>query len=274
LEEQLLFPVTNPAEMSFSAEGDFLNRIRESPGYVEAFRKLEDVPSTEALRFTNVSRVIVAYERSLTSVNVVDQYLFSKQSNALSPVAQSGLEVFRGKALCSGCHLITDHDAPLTDAGFHLSGVGLRKSGGELAMLARELSTLPAAERYARVQRDPLVAELGRFVVTLEPKDIGEFRTPSLRQVARTAPYMHDGSIATLDEAVDLELYIRGFDFGHPIIISDEEKHALIAFLREISGSPEVHDDSSRHASIVRRRTDVNTDPRTLLLARAAKQQE
>jgi cytochrome c peroxidase len=246
LEEQLRFPISNSAEMNFSADEDFLNRIRESPDYVQAFGKLQGVADAQALRFSNVSRALIAYERSLSSASVLDRYLFSRQTTALSPTAQAGLEVFRGKGLCNTCHLITAHEAPLTDAEFHLSGLGLHQSGAELARLAKELTALPASERYDRVQHDSRTAGLGRFVVTLEPRDIGKFRTPSLRHVALTAPYMHDGSIATLGEAVDLELYIRGLDAGHPIIIPDEDKKALVIFLREISRSPAQQQEYGR----------------------------
>ena len=79
---------------------------------------------------------------------------------------------------------------------------------------------------------------MGRFVVTHEPIDIGAFQTPSLRNVAVTAPYMHDGSIATLSAAVDHEIYYRGFSTGRPISMSVTERQDLVAFLESLTDEP------------------------------------
>ena len=83
--------------------------------------------------------------------------------------------------------------------------------------------------------RRPILRSWGRFAVSGNPKDMGAFRTPSLRNVARTAPYMHDGSIQTLDAAVEHELYYRGLTTGQPISLTIEERHDLIAFLQALS---------------------------------------
>jgi cytochrome c peroxidase len=82
---------------------------------------------------------------------------------------------------------------------------------------------------------DADIAELGRFAVTLEPRDLGAFKTPGLRNVALTAPYMHDGSVATLGEAVDLEVYNRGAHDDRPLILTPAERGALMAFLQALT---------------------------------------
>jgi cytochrome c peroxidase len=79
------------------------------------------------------------------------------------------------------------------------------------------------------------MAELGHFVATLKPKDIGTFRTPSLRNVALTAPYMHDGSVRTLEDAVEHELYLRGSRAGRPLILTPSEKADLVEFLKALT---------------------------------------
>jgi cytochrome c peroxidase len=79
------------------------------------------------------------------------------------------------------------------------------------------------------------IAQLGRFAVTLDPRDIGTFRTPSLRNVADTAPYMHDGSVATLEEAVDLEIYYRSTQMDRPLVLTAGEKADIVEFLRALS---------------------------------------
>ena len=79
---------------------------------------------------------------------------------------------------------------------------------------------------------DAELAELGRFAVTVDPHDVGAFKTPGLRNVALTAPYMHDGSVATLREAVDLEVYDRGDRGDRPVILTPVEREELVAFRR------------------------------------------
>lgn len=98
----------------------------------------------------------------------------------------------------------------------------------------------------SREQLDQLVvknheiAALGRFVVSNDPNDIGRFKTPSLRNVALTAPYMHDGSLRTLEEAVDQEAYYRGLEAGRPLILTPAEKVDLVAFLHALTSLPEL----------------------------------
>jgi cytochrome c peroxidase len=88
------------------------------------------------------------------------------------------------------------------------------------------------------VLRDAELAELGRFAVTLDPHDLAAFKTPGLRNVALTAPYMHDGSVATLAEAVDLEVYGRGAHDTGPTILTPAERDDVVAFLQALSGQP------------------------------------
>jgi cytochrome c peroxidase len=83
---------------------------------------------------------------------------------------------------------------------------------------------------------DPQLAELGRFAVTLDPHDLAAFKTPGLRNVARTGPYMHDGSVATLGRAVDLEVYSRGARDARPMILTPSERSDVIAFLEALNG--------------------------------------
>src|SRR5690349_19990809 len=78
------------------------------------------------------------------------------------------------------------------------------------------------------LMKEPSVSELGRFVITLDPKDIGKFRTPSLRNVALTAHYMHDGSVTSLAEAVERELYDHAGDLPVPLILTPQEKTDLV----------------------------------------------
>jgi cytochrome c peroxidase len=124
---------------------------------------------------------------------------------------KAGLLVFRGKGGCSGCHIGSN----FTDERFHNTGVAWR---------------------------DGKLVDEGRFLVSENPRDRGAFKTPTLRDVARTAPYMHDGSLATLEDVV--EFYSEG---GHanpnldtritPRQFSPTEKRALVAFLGSLNGT-------------------------------------
>jgi cytochrome c peroxidase len=87
------------------------------------------------------------------------------------------------------------------------------------------------------IASDRRIAELGRFVATFDPADIGKFRTPSLRNVTLTAPYMHDGSVESLGAAVDLELYSRGAGGAKPIVLTADERTDLIEFLGSLSSA-------------------------------------
>jgi cytochrome c peroxidase len=96
------------------------------------------------------------------------------------------------------------------------------------------MASIPS-EIGALLSADAQVAALGRFNVTRKPADIGKYRTPSLRNVAVTAPYMHDGSVSTLEEAVDLEIYYRSGQIGRPIILTPQERRDLVAFLHSLT---------------------------------------
>lgn len=153
-----------------------------------------------------ITGAIAAYERTLLSGNsAVDRYLYAGDRTALSPAAVTGLRVFGEN--CVICHSMGKDHALFTDQGFHNLGVGVDRKG-ELTDMGR-----------------------GR----------GEFRTPSLRNVARTAPYMHDGSLKTLREVVDF--YVGGGNSNpyldplmKPLELSAEERAGLVAFLEALNG--------------------------------------
>jgi cytochrome c peroxidase len=105
-----------------------------------------------------------------------------------------------------------------------------------LGQFASQLVGLSPTQLNEQITSDPKVASLGRFAVTLDPGDIGLFRTPSLRNVARTAPYFHDGRAADLTEAVDREIYYRGNE--RPLVLNPAERADLVSFLESLT-SPE-----------------------------------
>jgi cytochrome c peroxidase len=203
LEEQALGPMTDPDEMGQDA-ALLPAELASDLDYRERFAQCFPGEGITAL---GVARALAAYERTLVSrSSPYDRYLAGEVS-ALSDEQILGLELFEGKAECTTCH----RGPELTDNGFHR--VGIRGD-------------------------DP-----GRAAVDPASGPRGGFKTPSLREVGLTAPYFHDGSVASLEEVV--EHYARGGDPAadaprdiHPLELTDHEKHALVAFMRSLSSAP------------------------------------
>lgn len=204
LEEQALVPLTHPHEMDNSLES-IVEHLRADGVYQSlfdsAFGSAEATPR-------RIAQALASYQRSLVAGDSpFDRYLILNDESALSDAARRGLALFHGKARCSHCH-----EGPLfTDQKFHNTGVGWGI--------------------------EPL--DLGRFEHTGDEADKGRFKTPTLRNVTLTAPYMHDGSIASLEEVI--EFYDRGGQPNpsldptiRPLNLSAQEKSDLIAFLRSL----------------------------------------
>ncbi len=221
LEEQALQPMVGATELGNTHE-EVVRRLRESHLYRELFTRAFGARAfgTEAISIERVAKAIASFERTLLSGDsAFDRYDVGGDEQALSPAARRGLELFRGKARCTFCHR-----TPLfTDNRFHNTGVSWR----------HRPPLSPAAV-------DGL--DLGRYEVTGRQEDKGKFKTPSLRDVDQTAPYMHDGSLETLEEVIDF--YDRG---GEPNPYLDEsitmlnltarEKAQLIALLKSLTGN-------------------------------------
>jgi len=189
-----------------------------------------------------VARAIASYERSLLSGNsAFDRYYYGHEATALSARGRNGLSLFTGRAGCVQCHTITASDALLTDQQFHPSALPMRAEVFEnLPQLTTRVRELRASKDSSAlnglIASDARVASLGRFLVTANPADINSYQTPSLRNVALTAPYMHDGSVATLREAVELELYRRSTTLEKPIVLALEEQEDIVSFLQALTG--------------------------------------
>jgi cytochrome c peroxidase len=190
----------------------------------------------QAISLDLVAKAIASFERTLIAANSpFDLYYYQRDRSALAAEAIRGLDLFRGRAGCATCHTIGEHSALFTDNLYHRVGVGEGLIEHDLAAAAREVvdATPEALDRL--ITSDSKVAALGRFVVTKDPKDIGLFKTPSLRNVALTAPYMHDGSVETLAAALDVEVYYRGLEASRPLILTPRERTDLIAFLNSLT---------------------------------------
>jgi cytochrome c peroxidase len=216
--------------MGLSGEAELLSRVRENVRYVREYQRLTGAESpmpTAAF----IVQTLAAYERSLEPRTTPMDGYFAGNERALSAEAKAGLTLFQGRAGCSACHRLDAEDTSLTDNQFHETSTGMRGAGKRFPALALNLTRLSLKERLDLIPIDSHVAALGRFVVTLDPKDIGFFRTPSLREAKLTAPYMHDGSVPSLQEAVDVELYYRGLQQGYPVNFSLAERREIRLFI-------------------------------------------
>ena len=236
LEAQALDPFINPNEHGLVSIDALVEKARADKTYrdafVSAFGREKQAISAERIRLA-----IAAYLRTLVAGgSPADRYLYGDEKNALTPTAVRGLELFRGRAGCTECHVIGARDAMLSDGKFHSLGVGMEDIRANLAELATR-AVRRAGPLDHTVLQDVELAELGRFLVTRDPHDIGKFKTPSLRNVALTAPYMHNGRVATLEEAVEREIYYRGLTTNRPLIVTPNEQADLVVFLRSLTSA-------------------------------------
>jgi cytochrome c peroxidase len=237
LEAQALDPLTNPLEHGLKDTQALLAIIRADPTYATHFHAAFPTNGTSA-QMDQIAQALACFERTLIAGDSpFDRYFFGRDERALSLSAQRGLTLFQHSAQCSSCHTIGLTEALFTDNAFHSLNVGLQRIASRLPELTKRVVAARRSgisiDRVILSDRD--IAELGRFAVTLSPADIGNFRTPSLRNVELTAPYMHDGSVATLQEAVDRELYYRGNLAGRPLILTPGEKSDLVEFLKALT---------------------------------------
>lgn len=209
LEEQAIGPIHNPIEMGETHE-HVVAKLKKIKGYQDQFKA---VFGTD-VNLQGIAEAIAAYERTVISSNsAFDKYVMGNQQ-AMDPAAVRGMTLFKGKARCILCH----GGPNLTDNRFHNLGVP---------------------------QVGPLEEDLGRYNVTRQESDKGAFKTPTLRSIAETAPYMHDGAFKTLEEVVDF-LDQGGGANQHlsPLVkklgLTAEEKADLVAFLKALSGEPQT----------------------------------
>lgn len=241
LDIAVLDPLVNHVEMGNADIAEVVAKLKADPhervAFATAFHEGDASVST-----ANLGIALADYIRSLPRTPDAYDRFESGDANALSSQARQGLRLFTGKAGCTRCHTATR--GRFTDDKFHHSGVELGLAQDHLGALTMDAMRrdLSVAALGSAIGNNTQLASLGRFLVTHRAPDVGRFRTPSLRNVALTAPYMHDGSIKTLDGAVDAEIYYRGAAEGKPIALTADERENLLAFLRSLTSSPnKVH---------------------------------
>jgi len=251
LEDQALHPPVNPVEMGLPSHQPILDIVRTDPDYVKAFTKVFG-KSGEQVTMAEVTKAIAAFERTQVFANsAFDRYFYGGESAALTDQQKRGLVLFRNQGRCVACHRIEQTQALFTDNRFHNIGVGINRIQDDVPELAGEFmkSKATLAEVDVKVLSDARTSELGRFAITKGFDDLGSFKTPTLRNVAVTAPYMHDGSVATLRDAVvhynnggvtNEGDPVNDFLSGgiRPLDLSEDQIDELVAFMEALT-SPE-----------------------------------
>ena len=197
VEEQAVMPVLNPIEMAMPSKEYVLQVLKSMPGYVEAFKKAFPGDS-DPVTFENFGNAIGAFERGLVTPAPWDKFL-AGDKNAISDEAKEGFNVFVTKG-CMTCHL-----------GTYLGGNSYQKLGV--------------------IKPWPNQEDQGRFEVTKNATDKMMFKTPSLRNVTKTAPYFHDGSVESLEQAIRM----MG-EYQFPAALTDADVKKLVAFFETLTG--------------------------------------
>jgi len=248
LEDQAQHPFVNPVEMGLADHEPILAIVRSDPDYVSAFQEVFGKTGT-AVTKTEVLQAIAAFERTLVfGDSPFDRWHYGGDETAISPAAARGFKVFLEDGRCVSCHAIETDQAVFTDNRFHNIGVGINNIQKDIPQLAGAFLTAKAKgiDVDKAVLTDKRTSELGRFAITDLPEELGAFKTSTLRNVAVTAPYMHDGSIATLRDVV--VHYNNGgvtkegdpvndFLSGgiRPLNLTDQQIDDLVAFLESLT---------------------------------------
>lgn len=216
LEEQAKGPLANPIEMTTAKDASEAHRavvanIKRVPGYVKRFQKAF---GNGDITIDHVAKAIATFERTVLSGNSPFDRYQAGDKKALTESQVRGMNIFFKKTACDACHLGFN----FTDGSYMNIGIGMEK-------------------------KNP---DLGRYLITGREEDKGAFKTPTLREIEHTAPYMHDGSLKTLDDVV--EHYNKGGIKNptlsarmKPLTLSEQEKKDLVAFLKALSGEGWQH---------------------------------
>jgi cytochrome c peroxidase len=244
LEHQIWQPLLARNEMANPSVSVVINKLRRLPDYAMLFEAAFDgAPAGIA----TIGKAIASYERTLISGNSpFDQWHFGEDENAVSEKVQRGFNVFSGKGRCSTCHLVESDHALFTDNELHNTGVGYRRSMQQVAAEPQRILLAPGIfidvdPNAVRDSAEKPPADLGYYEITQDPRDRWKYRTPMLRNIALTAPYMHDGSLTTLESVV--EFYAKGGienELRDPLIqplnLTGQDKSDLVEFLKSLTG--------------------------------------
>jgi cytochrome c peroxidase len=233
LEDQAKLPILNPVEMAQKSPDDVVAKVSKIPEYSETFRSIFGRDVT----YDDIASAIAAFERTQYSANSPFDRFLAGDPQAISEQAKRGWALFQGKGRCSSCHAFNSVSPLFSDQKFHNIGIAAHKQNfAELARKAFGIIKTGDVKQIDELALQTNYSELGRFLVTKNPADIGAFKSQTLRNIGVTGPYMHDGSLATLWDVMDH--YNKGgvpnpfLDGGMQRLgLSEAEIDDLVAFL-------------------------------------------
>jgi cytochrome c peroxidase len=234
LEAQAVLPIINPVEMGMADHPAVETKFGELADYKPLFEKAF---GDGKINITRIGQAIASFERTVISLDApIDRFL-AGDAAAISESAKRGWDLYNGKARCNSCHAHTSVFPLFTDEKYH--NIGVAAKAVDFEGLARKSE---GQSDLSSLAHEPSLNQLGRFLVTKQQPDMGAFKTPQLRNIALTAPYMHDGSEATL--AAVIEFYDRGgnpnpwLDGGmRPLGLTAQEKADLVALMETFTSS-------------------------------------
>ena len=246
LENQVWQPITAHNEMAAPAIGYVIRKIRRMRDYEDLFEQAFEGGGPDIL---TIGRALASYQRTLLAADSpFDRWYFGGEPDAVDESVKRGFALFAGKAQCIVCHRVETDHALFVDHQFHNTGLGYAASvsGSEpettRVQLAPGVFTEISRAAVDAVTQQRLPNDLGLYRVTESPGDRWRFRTQTLRNIALTAPYMHDGSFDTLREVIDF--YDRGgvpnellSPLIRPLGLTEQEKQDLEALLHALTGS-------------------------------------
>jgi cytochrome c peroxidase len=221
-----------------------LNKVRQIDDYRGLF---EAAFNGKGVSMETLGMALASYQRTLVSANSpFDRWHYAGDIAAMTNSAKRGFELFTGKAGCVACHTVGQESALFMDDQLHNTGIGYQQSMG-ITQDKQRVTVAPGVtidiDRTIidQVGEKP-ATDVGRYEVTQNPHDRWKYKTPSLRNVALTAPYMHNGSLSTLYEVV--EFYDQGGipnklldPLIRPLGLTDQEKNDLVGFMQSLTGS-------------------------------------
>jgi cytochrome c peroxidase len=255
LEEQAKMPIINPIEMGMKDHNAVVARVNEISEYKPLFSAAF---GSEGVTIDTIAKAIAAFERTQISGNSPFDRFIAGDQNAISDAAKRGWALFNGQARCVSCHAWNPSSPFFTDNKFHNIGVAAKDQN--FPTLARRARQLISQGKNRTQALDELAltegfSELGRYLISGQPKDIGAFKTSGLRDIELTGPYMHNGSEKTLLDV--MKFYNKGgeanpnLDGGmRPLKLTDPQLDEMVEFLKTLTS-----DESRRKAQTVKPQT-------------------
>ena len=244
LEQQAWTPLLARNEMANPSVGFVIDRLKSIPEYRGKF---EQAFQGKGPGMETVGMALASYQRTLNSADSpFDRWYYGEEENALDEQEKAGFGLFTGKARCIACHSVNSDYALFTDHKLHNTGIGYLVSMGtrddKIHVTVAPGTTLMVERALVTVASDPPPNDLGYYEITEDPDDRWKYRTPGLRNVSLSAPYMHNGTLRTLRQVV--EFYNRGGiknelldPLIQPLGLSEAEIESIVAFLNSLTGS-------------------------------------